>query len=52
MKMTFSVLVIELLFTITQKKLLNLINESHQGITRTRLRAKLIFSWPGMVNGI
>lgn len=35
-----------------RKVMLNLLHESHQGITKTRLRAKLLFYWPGMMNEI
>lgn len=35
-----------------RKTMLNLLHESHQGITKTRLRAKNILYWPGMMNEI
>lgn len=35
-----------------RKLMLQLLHESHQGITKTKLRAKNIFYWPGMMNEI
>jgi hypothetical protein len=46
-------MVIELLFRPTlKKKMLYLLHESHQGITKTKLRAKKLMFWPNMNNQI